>query len=823
VWLRLQAIPQLGGDYLYDTDSFRFYRQARIIDEQGALPERDMQRWLPIGRDLTTYLSLHSYLLAYATKTLRLLRPATTVYDAALYYPVAAFLLTLPLIYGLCARAFGRLSAWIAVVLVAVLPPAVGRSVAGYADRDALCLLLGAAALYCYARREQASSARATWAWTFLSALAALLLGLAWEGAGVFIAIVAGAELVRFLSGRYGREEFTQYVAWFAPVLAGLLLFTRAYRATANVSSPFAVVTLGVPLGMVVLAGVHLRLRRMPRAVSILTARQRVPSSLGALLWGVALLGAAFAVLAGTSRSFFDFLLSFSANVSSALGRSRLMESVGELQDVPLQGWLARLGPLYVLAALGGVVMLAGLARSRGSNPWALSAAFLSLIVSVLYHGAMAGTPYERLTSALYTVSLAALAGVFVHAVSCANRQDAEIPPVADIPQIIALLWFLVALVLTRGANRYEFFLAPPAAMLGGHALAAGYAWVRAQSRLGAWRTPAAALGLAAVLLGLVAVPPLGGYAVRSYAAVRALRPLFDSPDWRDAFAWMRDNLPHDAVIAADWSYGSHINVLTGRATVVDEDHFLPYWIHLNARHVLCAGTDREAIEFLHTRGATHLLLSARDISHAGSISAIASDGSGDRAFDVAPMWVQKEGGVLRAMPARGSRPRAPLVLHGRTYDAGQWEIMGVTVPVPGPRGDPPVATVSLRAGRNLVTMPLRRVHVDGREHAPSVAPGDPTFPGVLVLGPSKDRRTWQGVYVSEEGYGRLLVRLFLLGHGSPHFRPVYPSVDGEHASVQVWEIRYPPDVRWRTEYLTRDFADPRLRTAWMFGTQAGQ
>lgn len=44
-WMRLQTIPQLKGEYLFDTDSFRFYRQAEIIYQQGFLPSLDMERW----------------------------------------------------------------------------------------------------------------------------------------------------------------------------------------------------------------------------------------------------------------------------------------------------------------------------------------------------------------------------------------------------------------------------------------------------------------------------------------------------------------------------------------------------------------------------------------------------------------------------------------------------------------------------------------------------------------------------------------------------------------------------------------------------------
>jgi hypothetical protein len=64
-WLRIQSVPQLRGSYLLGNDLARFLRQAEYIAQHGSLPERDMEHWLPVERDLTTYLSLSSMNLHY--------------------------------------------------------------------------------------------------------------------------------------------------------------------------------------------------------------------------------------------------------------------------------------------------------------------------------------------------------------------------------------------------------------------------------------------------------------------------------------------------------------------------------------------------------------------------------------------------------------------------------------------------------------------------------------------------------------------------------------------------------------------------------------
>ena len=53
---------------LTESDGYFYYWQAQLISEHGKLPERDMNRWLPLGRDLTQTLNLYGYVLAYVHK-----------------------------------------------------------------------------------------------------------------------------------------------------------------------------------------------------------------------------------------------------------------------------------------------------------------------------------------------------------------------------------------------------------------------------------------------------------------------------------------------------------------------------------------------------------------------------------------------------------------------------------------------------------------------------------------------------------------------------------------------------------------------------------
>ncbi|MYB95837.1 hypothetical protein F4054_00715 [Candidatus Poribacteria bacterium] len=128
---------------------------------------------------------------------------------------------------------------------------------------------------------------------------------------------------------------------------------------------------------------------------------------------------------------------------------------------------------------------------------------------------------------------------------------------------------------------------------------------------------------------------PLGGHAHRSTAAASKWRyPTPGKGRMAQTLQWMQTNLREDAVIAANWSYGSRLNVLGGVKTITDQDTFLPHWIHLYYRHVYCGQSAREALTFLKTHGATHLMLTEDGLkSKAWDFSYIGSDANSDRRF----------------------------------------------------------------------------------------------------------------------------------------------------------------------------------------------
>ena len=196
--------------------------------------------------------------------------------------------------------------------------------------------------------------------------------------------------------------------------------------------------------------------------------------------------------------------------------------------------------------------------------------------------------------------------------------------PKHELTYVAMAIWFLLWVTLSREALRYDFFIGVSISFftaelirLGVSVLIGKLKHTRLLNDDFRRRMPQPLLKacLACVMLAaLMFLPPAGEHAKRSLHTVTQTRRAMpgDTPTAK-AFQWMKSELPHTAVVAAYWEFGSQLNVLGGVKTIIDQDHYIQHWTHLYNQHVLRAISEQEALEFLKTHNATHILLRSRD------------------------------------------------------------------------------------------------------------------------------------------------------------------------------------------------------------------
>ena len=593
-FIRVQGVSTLPENEFAEPDAYLYYAQAQTITRHGHLPARDMQRWLPLGRDNRQLLSLYAYVIAYTYKALCVIFPKIMLYQVQLYAPPLCFVFGMCVLFLFLNRTHGALFAFIVILLLATLPGSVDRSSAGYGDRDAWCWMLGTLAIITYLWKDQILQGRQRYFRIFLSGFIVFLGGLSWEGFGFFGIIILSAELWKFCTTET-ENYLKEYLLWVLTFVPWLYLISPAYRSGYGFSTHVAALMLAPPLALLML--------RCVRYVCLkYSNRTRVHSR--KLAAGLTLLSIVIAL------GYFFHQTNTFATTAFPFKESKLMKSVDELIDPIFLSWVYRYGSIFVLGSMGLVV--------ESIRLWKWKGVFLAIALTLFaattffrqpldaWIGSEAGNRLFFITLVLVPIGIST---------ACLRRKKTE----GELITLIAIIWFFLWVGLARGGKRYDFFVGVPLAL--GTAcflcILARFTntleWVKRLPHFISKQLIPSVIAVA-ILIPTLFLSPLGGNLKRSLDLTSLMRQQRSGQgEITKAFKWMKSTLPQNAVIAANWTYGSQLNVLAGVKTIIDQDHYIPHWVDLYNQHVRNTRFQHEALEFLKTHEVTHIMLTRAD------------------------------------------------------------------------------------------------------------------------------------------------------------------------------------------------------------------
>ena len=765
--IRIQGVDRIPEGQFTGNDAYLYYKQAETIAEQGYLPARDLDRWLPLGRDNTQLLSLYPYAIAYTHKVF----PWWSLYDIQLYSPAVCFTLAIGVLFLFLARCYGVMFATIVGVLLATLPGSISRSAAGYGDRDAWYYLIGALVVTSYLWKEQMPPGRRRWIATALAGFTCFLGGLSWEGFGVFVLMIAAIELYKFCTTDT-EEHLKEYLLYLLMFVPALYLISPAYRSGYGFSTHVGALMLFPPLVVGALRGIrYLLLKYFPRMRT--HGNQK-------LAWGLTALGITTGVVyilvqAGTF-----------AETAYPFNESRLIKDVGELADPHFRYWQRRYGAIFVLGSIGLILAPLHLWKWNGL-PLTLA---LTLFTATTFFrdplsDVVGATLCDTLFLASFVLTVLTLGFITLRAVGTPKHVRVT---------LAMLAWFLFWVSLSRGATRSDLFIGLP--------LAYGTAWLLCFSptHLLQWlkdknivypqvsEQRAKTIFAVIVLIPILFWKPIGGHATRSiYAAARMKNPTPGTGSEAKALHWMKETLPETAVVAANWGSGHRMNVLGGVKTITDPDHYFPHWIHLYYRHVFCAQSEREALELLKTHGATHLMLSEHGIlSNSGSYSFIGSNEKSDRQFRIYPLE-KMETSIGSPYRFVSQQNRAKETFYFLDFVRTSTEKIEVSAQFKN----------SINLSKEITVSPdaAMQTSLDFEEVG-----------AILYFGPHV--RFQKAYSVPASGWNSLAVKLYFRGEHSEAFVPVYPVESDTPPKIKIWEIHYPADIQTDVKYLQTGFPE---------------
>ena len=795
-WIRIQGtkdIPDVDVKRIPEgqftaNDAYLYYWHAQRTVELGYLPAIDEHRWLPRGRDVSQTLPFYSYVLAHTHKIIELFFYKVSLYHVQLYAPAVLFTLGLGILALFLARTAGFLFAFIVTVLLATLPGCVDRSAAGFSDRDAWCWLLGTLAVVSYLWKEQiplnisvkGKQIIENWRRYTATALCGFIVfigGLSWEGFGVFLLVILSVELWKFCTTDT-EQHLLEYAIWVAMFVPWLYLASPVYRRGQFFAAHLTALVLVPPLVILGLRGIR------SLVLHFFEPLRTHARKLAGLLTLLAIAAGGFYVFSQVN-TFASTALPFSEN--------RLMQQTTELDNPNFIYWVSRYGGVFVLGSIGLVGTCFHLWKWEGLP---LASSLLLFALTIFLRVPLIGLVGTSLCDALFFASL----GLAIIGIGCACLRKETIQN--EYAFIATIVWFLLWVGLSKGALRYDFFIGVP--------LAIGTAAILVRSPTSGKPvhlsgrtfhpkliTTAFAIGM---LVLLVFWPPAGGYANRAIRVASERPSIPGNSSLAQAYTWMQTDLPEDTtVMMANWGYGSQLNVLGGVKTIVDQDHFIQHWIHLYYRHVYCAQSEQEALEFLKTHGATHLMLIGSDfIPEARKISFVGSDAEFDRHFDIH---------TLRLLPT------AP----GTQYSLA---------PIKYPRSIRFMSSTSLTA-IDIVGTELENLSVNarfktsektrlpyvafvGRERIVFQEPIDTADGGVILIFDSR-KILRNSYYIPQIGWNSFAVKLFIRGEHTDAFVNVHtisPKGPDAPPEVKIWKVNYPSDIKKNPKYLETKFPE---------------
>ena len=791
-WIRIQGVERIPDRQFTDTDGYYFYKQAQLISEHGILPDRDMSRWVPLGRDLKQTLPLYAYVLAYSHKLIAICFPKITLYQVCLYMPTICFVIGLGVLMLFLYHSFGVVFSGIVGVLLATLPGCIDRCAVGFGDRDSWCLMIGILVITTYLLAQQTQQPRRKLFFTLASSLFVCIGGLSWEGFGVFLIVILSVELWRFLTSET-EERIGLYLLWTLIFVTTLFFASPVYHsgksfATHAASGKFFATDIASFMLMPALVLLAMRGCRYLLLTKTPFSKDLLPHarSVALVLTCITLTLAFYAVLGGLNKL---------DNTTASFSQNRLMQTIGELRNPDYGFWFFKFGGVFVCGSIGFLL--------TGMHPWNRFGHFLFAVPLTLFIlMTFFREPIDLLFAILFNATLdnsiffVAIAGVVISFVIQAWQRKTHLPN--DILYVAFSTWFFCWVALARDAERYDFFIGVAIAFFTASVIQTLAKIL--QEKITRFRftpiflkTPRLqsvfTTGIAGALLSLLLFwPPAGAHTNLSlYAAEELRKPLPGDGPMAPAIKWIAKKPENINVLAANWEYGNQLNVLGDVNTIIGPDHYIPYWIHLFFRYVYAAQSEQEALEFLYTHEVTHLMFTKRDILFTGTFSYLGSDMHRDRRFLPRPLrFIKTENGKQKRLFNPDDTPfyhidasldKTPFTLTGHKKDGQK-------------AGLPYIAFFgSERTEKSLDTL-------------------DTEKNGGVVLYFDSAQHLRKAYFLNSTGWNSLVVRLYIREQHSEAFEPMYPQKNVPFADIKIWKINYPPDIKKNPKYLETKFPE---------------
>lgn len=470
-YLRGQNLKFLDEKYLVGSDPYRYFRQARLVVEEGKLPDVETERNFPEGLNLAERGTLFPELLAASHTVIHRIFPSVSLHYTLSLYPPVIMGIALIFLFFLTHRLFGRFTALLTLLLLAALPVFIQRTLAGYVDTDALIVLLLFAGIYFYSLSFQENFGVRGLVCAGIAGGISGILSLVWPGGGIVSLIFCAFQLLISWERNYTKEDLHRFLCWLLPTLLLVLSFGAGYWK--NLQAVFTALALYIPLATLCAVVAIFFLQQSEQCVKL---SQRFRLSVG-LAVSLFLVCVSVSVLTLYSSDF-SWIEGLIQRLRYPYGKNGVMEFVGELQPTTWQNWQKVYG-IIGLTTLAGFLLVAYSYSTLDLRRSLIQASIGG--IGLLMIGLVGTIPQFEILGFLSVQSTLILLGnfcLFASLVSAArfrHHKGLGIDPFVSSSatlindgklHLILIVWFVIAWNLASAAVRFHLFLAPITAIL---------------------------------------------------------------------------------------------------------------------------------------------------------------------------------------------------------------------------------------------------------------------------------------------------------------------------------------------------------------------
>ncbi|VVB80304.1 Dolichyl-phosphooligosaccharide-protein glycotransferase [uncultured archaeon] len=867
VWIRTLNISKLKdittGAWTLgpDLDPFLFLRWAKDIVANGTLFAIDHMRYVPLGYDTSSEMKLLSYLIAWFHDFLSLFIKNVTVTYSAVIFPVVGFAITGLAFFLFTRKIFYKenkhtrnIIAVLATLLFVLVPSLLPRTIAGIPEKESIAFAFMFFAFYFFLEAFTSKTKTKGFIFSILAGLSTGLMALIWGGfIFVFFAIPA-VVILSYVLGKISWKEIYCYGIWIVTSFLVMMPFSTRYSFGTLVTSTSTGLAMGV-LFLLIVSKAVLKVKK----VESLREKTKIPKEIFSLIISVIILLILVLIILGPNE-----IIHLVNDVKNSLIEpmtSRLGLTVAENKQPYFNNdWKNSFGPVifsgsgvggiplfFWLFFVGSVALFYSLVSSLNKKEKIiLVVAYTIYLISIIFSRYSSTSILDgksALSILVYFggVLIFLISGIYVYYQRVKNK-DLEVFKNFDFSYMLYFVILTLAIIASRAGIRLIMVLGAVSPIV------IAFLTVKTSEKAFAkkdGKNKVIAVVLAIILISATAFTIYSNYQEQKYTATN-FAPGPYQWQWQSAMKWVRDNTPTTAVFSHWWDYGYWIQSIGERATVLDGGNSLVYWNHLLGRLVLTGPSEKDSLEFLYAHNATHLLIDSTDIGKYPAFSSIGSDENYDRLSQISTFLMQESQTRETANETLYVYTGGAPVEDDFTWKENNSEIVflketsyvGAIFFRKDAQGFVKQPEAVVISGGKQYLIPIRYLYLEKELYDYKVGMNSGVFLFSRVSQGSNGAATINPVgaalYMSNRTINSQLVRLYLFDEKQAGFKLVHSEnnyitnlllsqgtqvgdfvyYNDFYGPIKIWEINYPKNITYKSEYLRTSFPDERLNLA---------